>query len=195
MKTIIQKNKKIILIIIVIVVAAFVVFTLIHKGGVNVVEQVPGETQRDSAGADTSQSTPEMIAAQKKINERTDLTPYEKQVELLKVLPLTKAEIEEPLWKGSKEKFKIFKVKITEGGFIPNAIIIEKGDSIQLNMFADKDTDIESADFKLFSPVPARKITNLGFLTNQEGTFTFYCKNQCLGKERIFGHIMVRPRT
>jgi len=191
-----QKNKKLILVVVfLVIVIILVVFILMRKESVNNTEQASGGIQENNAIVDTSQNTPEMIAAQKKINERTDLTPYEKQVELLKVLPLTKADIEEPLWKGSKEKFKVFKIKITPEGYIPNAIVVEKGDSIQLNVFADKDTDIESADFKLFSPIPAGKVTNLGFLLNQEGTFVFYCKNQCLGKERIFGHIMVRPRS
>jgi len=191
-----QKNKKIILIIIVVVILfALVVFTLVRKGGVSNIEQAPGEVQKNNVVVDTSQNTSETIIAQKEINNRIDLTPYEKQVELLKVLPLTKAEIEEPLWKGSREKFKVFKIKATAEGYDPKSIIVEKGDSIQLNVFADKDTDIESADFKLFSPIPAGKVTNLGFLLNQEGTFVFYCKNQCLGKERIFGHIMVRPRS
>lgn len=132
--------------------------------------------------------------AKKNIDKRSDLTPYEKQLEFLKVAPITKPDIEEPLWQGSKEKFKIFKIKITPEGYIPNAIIVEKGDSIQFNFFSEKDTDIESKDLKFFSPVPAHTITNVSFLPNSEGVSVFYCLNQCLGKERIFGHIMVRPQ-
>jgi|GEM_PF-3214377 len=127
--------------------------------------------------------------------ENKNISSYEKQVEALKTAPLTKADIEEPLYKGSKEKFKVFKIKAMANGYEPNGIIVEKGDSVQFNMFAEQDTDIESKDFKLFLMLPAGKITNFGFLLNQEGTYTFYCRNQCLGKERIFGHIVVRPRS
>lgn len=123
------------------------------------------------------------------------LSPYEKQLKALETAPLTKADIEEPLYQGSKEQFKVFKIKVTPDGYVPNAIIVEKGDSVQLNVLTDKDTDIESADFKLFSPISAGKITNLGFLLSQEGTFAFYCRNLCLGKDRIYGHIVVRPRS
>ncbi len=125
----------------------------------------------------------------------TGLTPYERQVEALKTASLTKADMEESLGTGLKEKFKVFNLRITADGYIPNAIIVEKGDAVQLNMAADEDADIQSQDFNFFVPVPAKEVTNLGFIANKEGTFVFYCRNQCLGKDRIFGHIVVRPRS
>ena len=197
-----KKNKKIIFIIFILLAAGVLLGVFfVNNDNSNSIEQVTEKIQsKESLNAVTKNEVSQNISEEKtipqeKINERADLTPYERQLERAKTSPLTKADIEHPLWNGSKERFKEFKVKITPDGYIPDAIIVEKGDSIQLNMFSDKDTDIESADFKFFSFIPGGKETNFGFLLNQEGIFTFYCKNQCLGKNRIFGHIVVRPRT
>ncbi len=179
----IQKNKKLLLIVFFVVALVVVVYFVSQKAEVRLGEISTPETQ--NRGVSTGEIG---------LSGNGTLTPYERQLEELKTAPLTKADTEEPLYRGSKEKFKAFKIKVTADGYEPNSIIVEKGDSIQLSVFSDKDTDIESADFRLFSPVPAGTVTNLGFLLNQEGTFTFYCKNQCLGAERIFGHIVVRPR-
>lgn len=130
----------------------------------------------------------------KEIAENENLTSYEKQIEALKTAPLTKADVEEVMAEGRPEKFKIFKLKATGSEYIPNAIIVEKGDAVQLNVFSEKDTDIQSQDFNFFVPIPAESITNIGFIANREGTFVFYCRNQCLGEGRVFGHIVVRPR-
>ncbi len=123
------------------------------------------------------------------------LTPYEQKLKALQTMPLTKADSEEILYVGSKEKFKLFKLKVTENGYTPDAIIVEKGDNVQLDIFSERDTDIQSQDFNFYLSIPAKKTVSMGFLTNNEGTFVFYCRDMCLGKERVFGHIVVRPRS
>ena len=144
--------------------------------------------------AEEQQAQTQADQAKQTIDAWADLTPYEKQLEYLKVAPITKPDIEEPLWKGSQEQFKVFKIKITPDGYVPDAIVVLKGDSVQLDFFSEKDTDVESKDLKFFIPVPANTITNVSYLTNDTGTLAFYCLNQCLGKERIFGNVEVRPR-
>ncbi|MEW6617232.1 MAG: hypothetical protein AB1333_02315 [Patescibacteria group bacterium] len=123
------------------------------------------------------------------------LTPYEQKLKALQTMPLTKADSEELLYAGSKEKFKLFKLKVTENGYIPDSIIVEKGDNVQLDIFSERGTDIQSQDFNFYFSIPAKKTVSMGFLTNNEGTFVFYCRDMCLGNERVFGHIVVRPRS
>ncbi len=160
----------------------------------NPTNPISTEAASPALSAEEQQAQAQADRAKQTIDARTDLTPYEKQLEYLKVAPITKPDIEEPLWKGSQEQFKVFKIKITPDGYVPDAIVVLKGDSVQLDFFSEKDTDVESKDLKFFIPVPANTITNVSYLTNDTGTLAFYCLNQCLGKDRIFGNVEVRPR-
>jgi plastocyanin domain-containing protein len=196
MKNDTSKNIKIVLVVIgcvVVIVLGMIIFS--DKKPQAVLEGATEDVGQSEITEPENMATGSNQEANVSIAGNTGLTPYERQVEALKTASLTKADIEESLGAGLKEKFKVFNLRITADGYIPNAIIVEKGDAVQLNMTADEDADIQSQDFNFFVPVPAKEVTNLGFIANKEGTFVFYCRNQCLGKDRVFGHIVVRPRS
>lgn len=196
MKNDTSKNIKIVLVVIgcvVVIVLGMIIFS--DKKPQAVLEGAAEDVGQSEITEPENMATGSNQEANVSIAGNTGLTPYERQVEALKTASLTKADMEESLGAGLKEKFKVFNLRITADGYIPNAIIVEKGDAVQLNMTADEDADIQSQDFNFFVPVPAKEVTNLGFIANKEGTFVFYCRNQCLGKDRVFGHIVVRPRS
>jgi heme/copper-type cytochrome/quinol oxidase subunit 2 len=192
-----QKNMKTVLIVIgcvVVIVLGMIIFS--NKNTPAILEGAAGDTVGQPGNTESGDTATGLNQeANVSATGSAGLTPYERQVEALKTASLTKADMEESLGAGLKEKFKVFNLRITADGYIPNAIIVEKGDAVQLNMTADEDADIQSQDFNFFVPIPAKEVTNLGFIANKEGTFVFYCRNQCLGKDRIFGHIVVRPRS
>lgn len=199
-----QKNIKIALIVIGCAVVIVLGSVLLSRGNGsavsegttgNVVEE--GVSKNNVTAGDPSMGNTQNPAQEENVpvEENRTLTPYERQLEALKTASLTKADMEESLGEGVKEKFKVFNMRITASGYIPNAIIVEKGDAVQLNISSDEDSDVESQDFNFFVPVRAKETTNLGFIANKEGTFAFYCRNQCLSADRIFGHIVVRPRS
>lgn len=187
MERLMQKKTFILIFVILIILGAVIVF---WRGNEDLISREVGEVINATPDGNLSVGDSSLQNSDSGV-----LTPYEQKLKALQTMPLTKADSEEFLYAGSKEKFKLFKLKVTENGYTPDAIIVEKGDNVQLDIFSERDTDIQSQDFNFYLSIPAKKTVSMGFLTNNEGTFVFYCRDMCLGKERVFGHIVVRPRS
>ncbi len=122
----------------------------------------------------------------------TAQSPYEQQVSALAGAPLTKAQKEEALTASGPEKLKIFNVAIATDSINPNAIVVEKGDLVQLNVYSDRDVKLESKDLQFTSAIKGGEPYGVSIPVANVGTYTFYCQD---GNSRtIFGHIVVMPR-
>jgi heme/copper-type cytochrome/quinol oxidase subunit 2 len=106
-------------------------------------------------------------------------------------LPLTKPVSSIRLDSGAP--FKTFNVSVSKNGIAPSPIVIQKGDSIQLNITAPHEKiDFESPDLKFYIALEAGESTALSLEAEKAGTFVLRCKDFCPAEGRISGALVVQ---
>jgi len=108
---------------------------------------------------------------------------------------LTKPAQEFPSSPGKTEKkIRIFDMKVSKDGFSPNNLVVNRGDTIQINMTAldgDYDFSMPVGHFYQFSKIGETK--NITFDATLDGTFVFECRDHCPTGKVIKGKIVVLP--
>lgn len=89
-------------------------------------------------------------------------------------------------------KFRSFNMQVEGGKFVPDTVIVRKGDTVHINIAAvDKDYDFYQPDYGFSFPLPKGKGKVLEFGATAEGKYTFFCR-ECGGPEKgPLGYIVV----
>ena len=114
-----------------------------------------------------------------------------------------KSEESKPIETGVVKNFTMV-AKKNEWRFVPNEIVVDQGDKINLTITNEDDYDhgfaIEA--FGVSQRIPANGTIKISFVATQVGEFTYYCSVPCGegevdGKKRghfdQFGKVTVRP--
>ncbi|RJP43608.1 hypothetical protein C4587_02935 [Candidatus Parcubacteria bacterium] len=94
----------------------------------------------------------------------------------------------------SDSSFRSFDIKVEGDKFVPDTVIVKKGDAIRLSITAvDGDYDFSQPDYGVKTSLPRGKAKLVGFSATAEGKYTFFCES-CGGPEKgPIGYIVVVP--
>ncbi len=82
----------------------------------------------------------------------------------------------------SGESLRIFNVRPDASGFVPSEIVVNQGDTLQINLEAGTaPVDINSYELHTYFWAPAGKVQSGSILLPESGLFTLSCKNNCPG--------------
>ncbi|RJQ29942.1 hypothetical protein C4571_00240 [Candidatus Parcubacteria bacterium] len=104
-------------------------------------------------------------------------------------------EIVAPSAPTSQSSFRSFDIKVERGKFVPDTVVVRKGDSIQLSITAvDGDYDFVQPDYGVRTALPEGVAKRIGFTAATDGKFTFFCES-CGGPDRgPVGYIVVSQK-
>ena len=88
--------------------------------------------------------------------------------------------------------FRSYDIKVTGDRFVPDTVIVNVGDSVQMDFMAvDKEYDLTQADFGIKTPLPKGVKKTWGMTATTQGDFLFYCVS-CGGPEKgPQGHLII----
>ena len=166
-------NKKGILAILIIIAVIIVVVVIVsgNKGNVGNGEGVTGEVNDIKAGG----------------TETFDPTVPGEDVEL------TQPKVSAPAAPGVKAQLRVFDMSASENGFIPEQIVVNQGDTINVKLKAPTvGYDIALPDLGLYQSVDQGVEKTLAFQALTPGTFTYLCRDMCPGGKEIKGSLIVK---
>jgi heme/copper-type cytochrome/quinol oxidase subunit 2 len=107
---------------------------------------------------------------------------------------LSKPIIETPAGlSDGDEKIRIFEMKISRAGYVPNNFTINAGDTIQIRMTAlDNDYDFYLPWHGIYQNILRGEMKLISFTPKEGGTLAFECRDKCPGG-KITGSIVVLP--
>ncbi len=94
---------------------------------------------------------------------------------------------------GAEEKFGAFNMVVSVAGFVPDEIVVTKGDVVQIRLTATGgDYDFSMPYKGLYVLVPEGEMKQITFGINTAGTYGFMCRDYCPDKT-ITGQLIVLP--
>lgn len=108
---------------------------------------------------------------------------------------VAKPSVVTPASPGSPANFRHFNLRIEGNKFIPDTVIVNKGDVVDLAISAvDKNYDFNQPDFGLRKSIPKGQTGGLQFGAISAGKFTFFC-SVCGGPDKgPVGYIIIIER-
>lgn len=113
----------------------------------------------------------------------------------LAAVNVAKPNLVTPASPGSPSNFRRFNLEIKGDKFIPDTVIVNKGDVVDLALTAvDKSYDFTQPDFGLKRSIPKGQTGGLQFGATSAGKFTFFC-SACGGPDKgPVGYIIIIER-
>ncbi len=106
---------------------------------------------------------------------------------------LTKPILEIPVPNATKEKSKVFEMKITKDSYSPNKFTVNLGDNVSIKMTAvDGDYDFSMPWMGLYQFARKSETKTVGFGATSAGVFAFECRDYC-PSSKIKGTVIVLP--
>jgi len=101
---------------------------------------------------------------------------------------------EAPAAPDADERFRVYTLSVSAGGFVPDRIVVNKGDVVQLNIGAVGGTyDFSMPYTGLSQLIPSGESRQVSFGATSEGTFEFKCSAACPASGVIRGQLIVLP--
>lgn len=108
-------------------------------------------------------------------------------------VPLTPPKIEAPAAPGSSAMLRVFTISISQKGFDPEQIVVNRGDSLNLNIVSvDGAYDISFPDLDLYQFGEKGQTRKIAFQAQQSGVYAFLCKDHCPANTVIKGSLIVK---
>ncbi len=108
--------------------------------------------------------------------------------------PLTEARTVAPAAPGVTAQLRVFDMTATAGGFEPDRLVVNEGDTISVRMKAGASAfDIVVPDLGLHQTArPGEGEKVLEFQASAAGTYPFACEDECPGGRKLEGEILVK---
>jgi plastocyanin len=127
-------------------------------------------------------STREALPAALEVPERDSKVPEN----------VAKPAIVVPSAPTAESQLRVFEIKINEDRFLPDTVIVRKGDIVRVKFTAvDKGYDVYQPDYGFRQEIPKGESKPVGFGAHAVGRFTFFCKTCGGPAEGPVGYLMV----
>ena len=95
---------------------------------------------------------------------------------------------------GAEEKFRSFNLKISQNGYNPQKIVVNKDDIIELKVEAiDRNYDFNLPALGIYLSMKKGETKKTSFGVRNSGTFIFDCRDYCPLNKKINGSLIVLP--
>jgi heme/copper-type cytochrome/quinol oxidase subunit 2 len=110
-------------------------------------------------------------------------------------LELTEAKTETKAAPNSEASLRVFDISATEDGYSINNIVVNKGDTISLNLIGSEGAfDVSLPDLGLYQMVEDGGEKKIEFQALTPGTFSYICQSSCPGGKNIKGSLVVKNK-